>query len=77
MFLVPNTGDAILGVPLPRMNIAWRCAIRASIDMVPASFLSQVISGTLYLLLTISFLSPYYIPTHGSFYDVTTAQCNF
>ena len=51
MFLVPKTGDAILGLPLPHMNIVWRCATRASIDMVPASFLSQLICGTLYLLL--------------------------
>ena len=51
VFLVPNTGDAILGLPLPHMSIVWRCATRASIVMVPASFLSQVICGTLYLLL--------------------------
>ena len=51
VFLVQNTGDAVQGVPLPNMNIVWRCATRASIDLVPASFLSQVICGTLYLLL--------------------------
>ena len=51
MFLVPKTGDAILGSPLPRMNFVWRCATRASIDLVPASFLIQVICGTHYLLL--------------------------
>merc|ERR1711984_31769 len=51
VFLVPKAGDAILGLQLPHMNIVWRCATRASIDMVPASFLSQLICGTLYLLL--------------------------
>ena len=51
MSLVPNTGNAIIGVPHPHMNIAWRCATRASIDVDPASFLSQVICGTFYLLL--------------------------
>ena len=51
MFLVPKTGDAILGSPLPHMNFVWRRATRASIDLVPASFLTQVICGTLYLLL--------------------------
>ena len=50
-FLVPKTRDTILGLPLPHMNIVWRCATHASIDMVPASFLSQVICWTLYLLL--------------------------
>ena len=50
VFLVPNTGDAIPGLPLPHLNIEWRCATRASIVMVPASFLSQLICGTLHLL---------------------------
>merc|ERR1712212_233273 len=51
VFLVPKTGDAVLGLLLPHMNIEWRCATRALIDMVSASFLSQLICGTLYLLL--------------------------
>merc|ERR1712212_1347309 len=50
VLLVPKTGDAILGLPLPHMNFVWRCATRASIDLVPASFHTQVICGTLYLL---------------------------
>ena len=47
----PKTGGAILGLLLPHMNSVWRWATRASIDMVPASFRSQVICGTLWLLL--------------------------
>ena len=65
MFLVPKAGDAILGLQLPHMNIVWRCATRASIDMVPASFLSQVICGILYLLLPFHPLTIYLLSKVG------------
>ena len=48
--LVLKTGVAILDLLLPRMNFVWRLATRASIDMVPASFHTQVTCGILYLL---------------------------
>ena len=31
VFLVPKTGDILLGLPLPHMNIVWSCATTASI----------------------------------------------
>ena len=45
--LVLKTGVAILDLLLPRMNFVWRLATRALIDMVPASFHTQVTCGIL------------------------------
>ena len=51
VFLVPKTGAAILGLLPPHMNFVRRCTTCASIVVVPVSFCTQVICGTLYILL--------------------------
>ena len=51
VFLVLNTGDAVLDRPMLRMNLVWRLAPRALIDMILAFFHTQEICGTLYLFL--------------------------